>query len=93
MYEEMLGRNVRQGSMSGKHGQPRIPKFDCSSPLSNGQLFPTPIFCCQKYVCLSLHKGKSQYINCSSLLCSHKLLKIGKFLLSLTLRAPEHKDK
>lgn len=51
-----------------------------------------PHFCCQKYVIPSQYKGKSQYINCSSL-CSHKILKIVKILLSLILRAYKYKKQ
>lgn len=46
-----------------------------------------PHFCCQKYISLSQYKWRS------SSLCLLKIPKIGKFLLSLILRAYEYNDK
>lgn len=89
MRENVL-RNVRKRLVAMKHTWKtwKSSHFDFSS-LSDGQSFFDPIFDA-KIILLNIKE--SQYINCSSL-CSHKILKTRKLLLSLILRAYEHKDK
>lgn len=93
---EYVLRNVRKklGAMehewktwTSSHTQVWVLISTCKWPALSD-----PHFCCQKYVIPSQYKGKRQYINCWSL-CSHKILKIVKILLSLILRVYEYKNQ